>query len=281
MKYRILCGIVLLSLAASIYTLIGYGELYFILQNKVNIILAALVVVILVDIYLVSKANFFRSYFSFLAVFLSSFILVIASCIIKQIIFEPVYFSSVINIPSRIELKEYVHKVLSEKDWRFLPKSEKIDLLQTIVNYEAAELNLKDSLTIEAAEIPAKGTDLVTNAHYNRLFKKIIIRTSLLDNTSGNMALESTIHEVRHAYQNSLAKSYEENDVDWMAEAVLEDAKNYAKSLDRKRNNVQDYDQYYNELIECDARRYATKRMREYYQLIYDYEKEISELPEP
>lgn len=278
MKYSILCGIGLLSFAASIYTLIGYGELYFILQNKVNIILAALVIAILVDIYLVSKANFFRSSFSFLAVFLSSFILVIASCIIKQIIFEPVYFSSVRHIPAGIELNTYAHKVLS-KEWNLLSRYEKVNLLQSIVNHEAAELKLKDSPAIEAAEIPAKGTDLVTNAYYNRLFKKIIIRTSLLDNTSGNMALQSTIHEVRHAYQNNLAKSYEENDVDWMAETVLEDAKNYAKSLDHKRNNVQDYDQYYNELIECDARKYATKRMREYYQLIYDYEKEIPELP--
>lgn len=283
MKYRILCGIVLLSLVASIYTLISYGELYFIQQNnRVNEIIAALVITILVDIYRESKANFLKSSFSFFAVFMSSFILVIAFCIIKQIIFEPVYFS---DIPSRIELKKNeeitlnAYKVLSEKDWRFLSKSEKLNLLQTVVNHEVAELKLKDSPNIEAAEIPAKGTDLVTNAQYNRLFDKIIIRSSLLD-MSGDRALQSAIHEVRHAYQNSLARAYEENNIAWMSEDIMNDARKFSKSLTNKRENVQNYDQYYNELVERDAREYAARRMKKYYHMIYDCVEGIPELSE-
>lgn len=278
MKHRILYDMSLISLAVAFYTVIRYGELYFIQPNRVNIILVALALAIIIELSLEAKVKFLKYCFAFL----SSFIIIVAFCIIKQIIFEPVYFP---DISSKIELKKYeeikhcTQKVLSDKFWQYLSKSEKINLLQTIVNHEVAELKLKDSIAIEAAEIPAKGTDLVTNAHYNSLFDKIIIRSSLLDMT-GDRALQSAIHEVRHAYQNSIAKSYEKNNTGWMSAAVLEDAKKFAKSLNHKRNNVQDYDQYYNELIECDARDYAAGRIKKTYQLICEYGEKISELPE-
>lgn len=274
---NVLWGVALVLLVTGGYMLLNYGELALGLGKRMSYtFLITLVAVLILDRFTHSKDGFIV----FALKFLASFVVVSALVVSHRLIFEPVYLPSspaIIQHMSDKELQQLSNQILI-KNWQSLSKKDKIDLLQQVVNHEAAELKLKNGIPVQAAELYSKYEDGITLASYVRWFKKIIINSSMLDE-SGEVVLKSTLHEIRHAQQDYLAKSYENGDIAWMSEETLKLAKQFSKDFEYKKNAILDYNGYYEQFIERDARDYSIQRCKYYVELAF-YLEELPDLQE-
>lgn len=266
----------LVLLVASGYMLFSYGELALGLRNRLTY---SFFLAVFVNIILNNAAQRKAGFLVFNLKILVSFVVVVAVLISHRIIFEQVYLPTVpavIQLKSDKELQQLTNRIM-DKDWQGMSKKEKINILQQVANHEAAELKLKTSIPIEAAELYSSYEGGITLASYVRIFKKIIINSSVLDKP-GEVVLKSALHELRHAQQDYLADAYEVSDTGWMSEGTLKLAEQFSKDFEYKKNNLMNYGEYYGQFIERDAREYSVNRSKYYVELSLYWE-ELLALP--
>lgn len=276
MNTKALRGIALMLLGVSGYLLFRYGELAIGMRNK---FWPFFLISVLVNIIFHQATKNQDGLIAKALKFLASCLVAIAMLIGYRLVFEPVYFSSVaatIQLKSDKEMQLLTNSIM-DKSWQELSKKEKLDLLQQIVNHEAAELKLKNGIPVEATELPSLYESHITLAGYTPFFKKIIINSDVLDKP-GETVLKIILHEARHAQQDYLATAYNNGDTSWMSEGTLNLAEQYSKDFKHKQKAMGSYQNYYEQTIEKDARKYSAQRYKYYGELALYWE-ELPELP--
>ncbi len=161
------------------------------------------------------------------------------------------------------------HKITCSKlergVWNWLTVSEKLDVLQSICDYECREV-----LGCERVEVRSGMTsrDSVLGEYSNES-RSFVIKEEHLKNSDAEEVLDTVLHELRHAYQHSLTEMYASLsmyiDDEYIDLYPFRQAREFAEGFEDYCSGEEDFERYYRQNVEADSRAWAEKRFKEHY----------------
>ena len=147
-----------------------------------------------------------------------------------------------------------------------LSEKEKIDVMQVIANIEQRYLGVPHELIVIASELePETRGDYTNVSHIIRINRKYL-------NEGDPFDLVGTVaHEAYHAYEHSLVELYEQAPKGMKSLSIFRDAVIYMKEFSDYRDASDNYDEYYDQMCERDARHYADYSKKDYRDRIFAY----------
>ena len=139
--------------------------------------------------------------------------------------------------------------------------------MQIVANNEKQKLGLPNELIVGAGNI----ADECMLGYYSDGIREIVINVDVLESEGAWEALETVCHEAYHSYEYRMVDLYCNADDDLKGLSVFEAAAVYADELSDYSDSTVDYDAYYSQLCESDAREYASETVGEYYLLLTEY----------
>jgi len=142
---------------------------------------------------------------------------------------------------------------LQEEQWKKLNAEQKIDVLQVVANIEKDNLGLPHELNVVASAVNKN-----VGAHYDYRKHRITLGLGVLTYYTAEQAVNTIMHEVRHAYQYQLVELYNSLTPEQKQLKVFEESyiPNFTYELENYININEDYESYYNQFVEIDARLY-------------------------
>ena len=116
----------------------------------------------------------------------------------------------------------------------------------------------------------------MNDKEWGNLDEKSIIHINRehLCNGSSADVLNTIVHETRHVYQRYICKMHEQIDTGkYESLLVFREATYWEENFSDYKRGYKNYETYYVQECEVDARQYADKAVREYFQKIEDYTK--------
>ena len=203
----------------------------------------------------------------------------IASIIMVVIIFflsyNVLFGSSLMlaSIEATISSKNYVQTLenntdtllhLEETIWENLSFQERLDVLQTVANIEAEYLGIPNELNVGASNLKEN-----ILGQYRDDTHEIIISLDSLMNDSAKKVLGTLCHEAYHSYQYRIVEVYYNADKHTQELKLFEKARSYLKEFSDYLNPDTNFEAYYQQECETDARNYAKTAVDKYYQYIF------------
>lgn len=165
--------------------------------------------------------------------------------------------------------KDELIKFKSET-WDSLYKTEKVKLLQLLINVEANSVGLDHRIKLNTDNLERTSISSGTVGKYvYSPSEEIIIDNQFIDEEESYYIIEVVCHEVYHAFQMKLVELYERAPENLQRLMVFENVQSYYIDLRNYTSKSKEYEEYYNMALEKDARKYAEKRAGYYYSLLY------------
>ena len=155
---------------------------------------------------------------------------------------------------------------LEEDTWQTLSLEEKLDALQTIANIERRYLGIPHEINVAAEYLEESHA-----AQYEERQHRIVINIDHLREGTAWDNVDTLTHEARHCYQHCLTEAYESADRDLKSLRIFKEARTYMEEFSSYKDGDQDYEGYYNQACETDARDYAESAAYEYMSRVYAY----------
>ncbi len=159
---------------------------------------------------------------------------------------------------------------LQQSEWEKLSSTEKLDVLQTVVNIEkTATLGVPHEIYVRAGVL-----DEENGGYYRHSEHSIMINIEELENGSARDALTIAMHECQHAYQWCLAELYESIDPQYRDLRLLSTARDYSENLNDYQQAGDDYESYFayfDQIVEQDAWRFGAATANWYLDMIDEY----------
>lgn len=159
---------------------------------------------------------------------------------------------------------ESISKIRYRDTWEPLTDDEKLAVLQDISDCECNYLGMTPGEIVVTVDDLSGGV----LAHYNEIDKLITIDRTFLQEGQPKVLLNSVLHEIYHAYEHMLVYIYinatpEEQKlrIFMRCDDYLEECLDYQEGV----GSVENYELYYNQALEEDARAYASEMAEEYY----------------
>lgn len=150
---------------------------------------------------------------------------------------------------------------LQPQTWSCLTARERLDVLQTVANIEGASLGLPHELNV-AAEDMEEEEGLC--AYYRDNTHQIMVNMDKLLHSNSGFLVGLICHESCHAYQHRLTELYAAVPAESRTLQLLQPAEQYAWEFRHYADGSEDYDSYYEQACESDARSYAKGRVSYY-----------------
>lgn len=151
--------------------------------------------------------------------------------------------------------------------WCNLSIAEKMNALQMLANIEAYQLGLPHELNVGTNNL-----DDNVGGCYDIRTHSICVEYECLKDSKADYMVNLICHEAYHAYQFNLCEmvnKYDLNhDPDLKNLKVIKHASMYNHEFNHYISVSQDFDRYYSQLSEIDARNYAAQKTQEYYSQI-------------
>lgn len=195
------------------------------------------------------------------------------------VIMGPLFFKGILNGGSVIELNlankkdenatikaniEYLQK-LKYEHWSVLSVKERLELMQCCADIECNYLGISE-VKVVASNLAGE----VLGAYDSR-YDIIKLRLDLLiENGSSEDVLDTLLHECRHKYQHQLILSYNKADEQSKKLFIYKSVPQYAENFSNYYDG-DDYEKYYNQACEKDARDYAEEGVEDYMRKIEGY----------
>lgn len=160
------------------------------------------------------------------------------------------------------ELKVFVN----EDEWKALDQHKKIEALQTMANIYASEKGIPHELIVSLM-----GFNRITLAAYSDKTCSIAFNISYFNDMSAKEALNALMHECTHAYQCCLVDAFKDVDKKYYNMYIIQKALKYDQEFSNYNNGYIDYDVYYDQWCEADARESAEILTESYLQMIKYY----------
>lgn len=154
---------------------------------------------------------------------------------------------------------------LDEEVWDTLTEQEKLDVMQMIANSECDELGLPHELHVGVREIREEGT----LAYYTDDWRRITVDWTHLQEDSSWEVVDTICHEAYHALQHREVEVYWESDEELRDLKIFDTAKQYIQEFRNYNDGSEDFDGYYEQLLEETARDYARKATDRYFHMLY------------
>lgn len=156
--------------------------------------------------------------------------------------------------------------MLDEEKWNKLNLQERLDVLQTVANYEGYKLGICNELNVGA-------TNMIKEKHgyYSDRLHQININVDvILYNSSWNV-LSTLCHEAYHSYQYNMVRALEQVDENNRNLKFLRDAAAYEKEFNEYMPGSVDFEAYYFQQCEVDARCYAKEESENIKAMVYEH----------
>lgn len=150
-------------------------------------------------------------------------------------------------------------KIFFNCEWDTLSNEERSEMLYEIIKFEADKLG-----------IPAPRVYLSNDMHeftlgsYDNTDKIIRINNYQLGKRSQEDSLSTAMHELYHAYQNSVVELYLDLPENYKANSYFDKAAEWMMADENYAKDHQNPNTYENNLLEVDARAFAEKKTDEY-----------------
>lgn len=156
--------------------------------------------------------------------------------------------------------------LLQEEQWQGLTVEQRLKVLQTAANIERCYLGLPHELYVGLAP-----TNENTYGFYVDSTHEIVISmTSVLHDPPEDL-LNIVCHEAYHGYQHCLVDVYETLDTQTRELKLFQQTAAYQTEFQNYTDGEDDFESYYRQACESDARAYATDAVRDYYSRIEEY----------
>ena len=161
-------------------------------------------------------------------------------------------------------IDEFVN--FAAENWDKLDIQQKLDLSQKFVNCEAEYLGLSHEIVVGTSALD----DRIV-AYYSESEHKIVIDIDYLRISHSYSVLDTLIHECTHAYQHELVTVYQSLDEESRNLRLFNEASVYAEEFENYIDYRDDFEGYYNQAVENDARGAGILRSGEYIGRINEY----------
>ena len=156
--------------------------------------------------------------------------------------------------------------LLDEDRWAALSVDEKLDVLQTVANIEQRYLGLPHELNVGASNLK-EGLE----GYYTDQSHEIIINLDCLIHDSSYEMMTTIAHEAFHALQYRMIDAYDEAGDDLKGLRFYKNAAIYKKEFSDYKDGFNDFEMYYSQECEEDARIYSEEAVNDYFARIYEY----------
>ena len=156
--------------------------------------------------------------------------------------------------------------MLRTQEWEKLTVEERLDVLQTIANIERHSLGVTYELQVGVNEERDRA-----NGEYIDQFHCITVDSDQLLNGTPFKLVEIICHECYHAYEYSMIELYLTTPEAYRSLEVFEPVKQYIVEFNNYVDGSDDFERYYNQACEANARAYADKETDVYYYKIKNY----------
>lgn len=149
---------------------------------------------------------------------------------------------------------------LENDHWNTLTTSARLETLQEILNIECAYLGLPGSLTVSVIEMDRESV----HGSYSHSKRTVNINQTVFSSASPEYLLSILLHEVYHSFEHACIDLLETSDSSYQNLMLFDRAVIYAYESSNYISGEDDYQAYYNQLMEADSRAYAELRIRDY-----------------
>lgn len=170
---------------------------------------------------------------------------------------EPV--ENPVKMRNEIEDNSEVIKYTEEKAWKKLSTKEKLNVLQSVADIEAAHLGVPHGLKVITSVLTAG-----TAASYDDENHKIAIDADYLENRPVSDVVKSVCHEARHAYQYCVCEMYNSLTDEQKELLIFRDVEALVYNFSDYKSGIVNFDEYVSQKCEVDAREYAESRCEFY-----------------
>ena len=154
---------------------------------------------------------------------------------------------------------------LKAEKWIELDLQQKVDLMLLVVEIETYYLGLD-----EEPKIVVRNMAQFTMGGYANVNSTIFLNRDHLDYDTPEEVLDTVLHEMHHCYQHRLCELFESVDIAYRDMIFLRDAQQYILEFHNYTDGTNDYEIYYNQSCESDAREYAAMRRTVYQAALND-----------
>lgn len=175
-----------------------------------------------------------------------------------------VYTDTINSILSTMDNNVEAVSRLESSCWNALPKNHRLATIQEIIDIECKYLGIPYPLTIELKEM----SDESILGSYSHKNKTIHINKNVFAEASGKFLLSILLHEVYHAYQNTILDVYEDTADEYRNLIIFEKAPTYSNEFEHYISGVNDYEAYSKQLVEQDSEAYSMLRGQDYITLL-------------
>lgn len=154
---------------------------------------------------------------------------------------------------------------LSNCEWSGYTTQEKLDILQQISDYECVV-----KLGCESVMLYSGHTERASVlGEYDEANRSVLISQKHLENDEIESVLNTVLHEVRHNYQHRMIEMYQS--VEKYVEEpykdllVFRDIRTYQDEFQHYCSGEENFESYFEQMVETDSREWAVKRIEEYY----------------
>ena len=149
---------------------------------------------------------------------------------------------------------------LESNHWNTLTTSTRLETLQEILDIECAYLGLPYSLTVSVIEMDRESV----HGSYSHSKHTVNINQNIFNSASPEYLLSVLLHEVYHSFEHACIDLLETTDPYYQNLLLFDRAVIYAYESSNYISGEEDYQAYYNQLMEADSRAYEELRIRDY-----------------
>lgn len=164
---------------------------------------------------------------------------------------------------------------LQEDTWKTLSIQERLNVLQTVANIEADYLGITNELNVGAANLKEN----ILGQYEDNTHEILISLDSLINDTAEEL-LDTVCHEAYHSYQYRIVDVYHNVDENTQNLKFFAKARSYSEEFNNYANETDNFNSYYYQECEIDARVYAKSAVCKYYEHISYHLKKIKILSE-
>lgn len=272
-KYNSLRMLLFVSLPYGVYTIASYISVCEILM-KIMLIIGAALIAIFVLLYAWDKKST-KSVKSFITaiVLLVAIVGLLATGFIIVCVFAdislPVSTEQDITagiVDTYIDDDPETISNLAEEEWKQLTLSEKKNILQLCCNIERTYWGLPYEVVLQLEPLEEN-----LYGYYNHNVHTVVVNLNLLEyGLKGIDALNVVIHECTHSYQHAMAELYNSSG-EMKTLRIFESAIIYLDEIENYEKGGSDFDKYYNQQMEKDARENTELRSKVYMEKIEEF----------
>ena len=156
---------------------------------------------------------------------------------------------------------------IDENIWKTLSLEDRLDTMQTLANIEKTHLGISHEVNVRADLI-----GLFTYGAYDFSKHEVTINVLVLMDDDSTEAVDTLCHEVRHAYQHDSVDAFLSLDKEYQQLVIFDDMRAFYENLEDYQSAMRDgFEEYENQTVEADSRKYAEERTAFYFETVEKY----------